>query len=88
MLPFVLYVVLFACALTLTVKAARVRTLPAWRRYLPLALLLVAAAASLLRGVGVSGPAEFVAFPLNLVAIALAVSAIRAAGARPAATPS
>lgn len=80
LLLFVLYVLLFACALTVTLKAARIRTLPAWRRYLPVALLLAAAATSLLRGVGVSRPAELVAFPLNLVAIALAARELRAAG--------
>ncbi|MFB7368454.1 hypothetical protein ACFC0D_01190 [Streptomyces sp. NPDC056222] len=88
LLTLALYVLLFACALTVTFKAARIRALPAWRRYLPVALLLAATATSLLRGVGVSEPAEFVAFPLNLAAIALACREIRAAGAGTATTPS
>ncbi|WP_371591735.1 hypothetical protein [Streptomyces virginiae] len=78
LLPLALYAFLFACALTITLKAARIRALPAWRRCLPLALLLAAAAMSLIRGFGVPGPASLLAFPLNLTAIALAGREIHA----------
>ncbi|MCI4078823.1 hypothetical protein MRQ86_00320 [Streptomyces sp. MMS21 TC-5] len=78
LLPLALYAFLFACALAVTLKAARIRTLPAWRRFLPLALLLAAAVMSLLRGVGIPGPAALLAFPLNLTAVALAGREIHA----------
>ncbi|MFF9981208.1 MULTISPECIES: hypothetical protein [Streptomyces] len=72
LLPLALYAFLFACALAVTLKAARIRTLPAWRRFLPLALLIAAAVMSLLRSIGIPDPAALLAFPLNLTAIALA----------------
>ncbi|WP_338675164.1 hypothetical protein V1460_20885 [Streptomyces sp. SCSIO 30461] len=57
---------------------ARFRELPAWRRFLPLALFLTALAASLLRGFGIPQIAAAVAFPLNLAALAIAITEIRA----------
>lgn len=74
---FALLVVLFTLALRYTLKAARLPGIPLWRRFLPTALLLVAAGASLLRAVDVPEPAQLIAFPCNLAAIALAGRQIR-----------
>ncbi|MFF8531727.1 hypothetical protein ACN6K9_001489 [Streptomyces sp. SAS_267] len=75
--PFALLVVLFALAVRHTLKAARLPDIPHWRRFLPAALLLVAAGASLLRAVDVPEPAQLIAFPCNIAAIALAGREIR-----------
>ncbi|MFF3342990.1 hypothetical protein [Streptomyces flavidovirens] len=72
MLPFVLFAALFLLALRYTMKAARLPDIPPWRRFLPLALLLTATAASLLRAIDIPQPANLIAFPLNIAAIALA----------------
>ncbi|GLW50173.1 hypothetical protein Stsp02_58340 [Streptomyces sp. NBRC 14336] len=71
-------ITIFCLALRLTVIVARTRDLPAWRRYLPLALLLIAGAASLLRAFGIPQIAEAVSFPFNLAAVVLALREVRA----------
>ncbi|MFE7187054.1 hypothetical protein [Streptomyces erythrochromogenes] len=69
-----------------TVTVARIRDIPAWRRALPLTLLLLSLAASLLRAFDIPAVANAVAFPLNLAAIILSVREIRARRSR-CATP-
>ena len=86
MLPFALFAAVFLLALRYAIRAARLHDIPPWRRFLPLALLLTAAATSLLRAVDVSEPADLIAFPFNIAAIALAGCEIAAHGARTAAT--
>ncbi|MEU0397056.1 hypothetical protein ABZ208_30600 [Streptomyces sp. NPDC006208] len=71
MLALALLLVLFTLALTCTLRVTRIRDIPTWRRYLPVALLLAAATASLLRAFDVPEVANTIAFPLNLAAIAL-----------------
>ncbi|MFJ3669103.1 hypothetical protein ACIPSE_21890 [Streptomyces sp. NPDC090106] len=73
---------LSAVTLWCAVSVARMRGLPPWRRYLPLAFFLVALGTSLLRAFGVHEPAEAVAFPLNLAALLLALREIRRRGRR------
>lgn len=68
----------FALTLWCSVTVARMRHLPAWRRYLPLCLFLLSLTASALRAVGIPDIANAVAFPLNLAVIALSVREIRA----------
>ncbi|MGW1533664.1 hypothetical protein [Streptomyces aureus] len=75
---FALLVVFFILAVRYTLKAARLRDIPRWRRFLPTALLLVAAGASLLRAIDLPEPAQLIAFPCNFAAIALAGREIRA----------
>ncbi|MFE3853071.1 hypothetical protein ACFXPN_18275 [Streptomyces griseorubiginosus] len=53
------------------------RDLPRWRRFLPLSLFLLAAAASLLRAFDIPQLANAVAFPLNLAVVLLALREIR-----------
>jgi hypothetical protein len=77
LIPLALLTVLFALALRYTLKAAGLSDIPLWRRFLPLALLLAAAGASLLRAVDVPEPARLIAFPCNIAAIALAGREIR-----------
>ncbi|WP_432128239.1 hypothetical protein [Streptomyces sp. bgisy082] len=71
-------VAVFGSLVLCTVTVARVRELPAWRRFLPLSLFLVALAASLLRAVDVREIADAIAFPLNAAAVLLSVREIRA----------
>ncbi|MGW7406087.1 hypothetical protein ACWGI9_20545 [Streptomyces sp. NPDC054833] len=73
---------LFALALRYTLKAARLPDIPPWRRFLPVALLLAAAGANLLRAVDVPEPARLFAFPCNIAAIALTGREIRKHRAR------
>ncbi|MBT1093552.1 hypothetical protein [Streptomyces sp. Tu102] len=73
---------LFALALRYTIKALLVPDIPRWRRVLPLALLLTAAAASLLRAVDIPEPAALIALPCNIAAIALAQRELREHRAR------
>lgn len=68
----------FCTTLWATLTVARLRDLPLWRRYLPLLSFLLAATASLLRGLGIPEPADVVAFPLNLAALVLSLRTIRA----------
>ncbi|MFD5016221.1 hypothetical protein [Streptomyces chartreusis] len=72
-----LLAVLFVLALRYTIKALLVPDIPRWRRVLPLAFLLTAAAASLLRAVDIPEPASLIAFPCNIAAIALAQREVR-----------
>ncbi|MCM1974155.1 hypothetical protein [Streptomyces sp. G1] len=71
-------ITIFCLALRLAVTVVRMRDLPVWRRYLPLALFLIADAASLLRAFGIPQIAEAIAFPCNLVGLVLALREIRA----------
>ncbi|GAA2486784.1 hypothetical protein GCM10010406_23650 [Streptomyces thermolineatus] len=56
----------------LSVLVWRIAGLPAFRRALPACLFATAAALSLLRSVGITWPAEWFAFPLNLAGWCLA----------------
>ncbi|MFJ8669897.1 hypothetical protein [Streptomyces sp. NPDC093600] len=85
LLPFVLFAALLLLALRYTIKAARLPDIPPWRRFLPLALLLTATAASMLRAIDIPQPANLIAFPLNIAAIALAWRELAAHRARTAA---
>ncbi|MER7909548.1 hypothetical protein [Streptomyces sp. NPDC096068] len=78
-------IAVFGSLVLCTVTVARMRELPAWRRFLPLALFLLALTASLLRSVDVREVADAVAFPLNLAAVLLSVREIRARRLRNAA---
>ncbi|MFI1488006.1 hypothetical protein [Streptomyces sp. NPDC020747] len=86
LLPLALLAVLFILAVKYTLTAARLPGLPRWRRLLPLALLLAATGASLLRAADLPEPARLIAFPCNVAAIALARREIRAYRTRTAAT--
>lgn len=61
-----------------SVRVARVRGLPAWRRFFPLSLLVLSIAASLLRAADIPQVANAVAFPLLLAAIAVSLTEVRA----------
>ncbi|MCZ4604347.1 hypothetical protein O3S80_11385 [Streptomyces sp. Lzd4kr] len=67
----------FCLTLWCSVTVARMRDLPTWRRFLPLALFLIAAGASLLRAVDIPEVAGAIAFPLNLAAVLLSLREIR-----------
>lgn len=68
----------FCLVLRWSLMVARMRDLPAWRRCLPLVLLLTAPGASLLRAVDIPQAADAVAFPLNLAALTTSRLEIRA----------
>ncbi|MEU6709507.1 hypothetical protein [Streptomyces wuyuanensis] len=68
----------FCLTLWCSVAVARLRDLPLWRRLLPLSLLLVSTAASLLRAFGIPEVANAVAFPLNLAVVLLSLGEILA----------
>ncbi|PJE94761.1 hypothetical protein CUT44_26760 [Streptomyces carminius] len=70
-----------------TVTVARIRDIPAWRRFLPLGLFLLTLGTSLLRAVELPALANTVAFPSNLTALALAVGEVRAERRRSARRP-
>ncbi|MCX4538695.1 hypothetical protein ACWD4L_43760 [Streptomyces sp. NPDC002596] len=72
-----------------SVRVAKMRDLPAWRRFLPLSLLVLSIAASLLRAADIPQVANAVAFPLLLAAIAVSLMEVRAESNRrtPTATP-
>lgn len=72
-----LVLALFLTALRYTLKTTRIRDIHPWRRYLPLALLLIATAASLMRAVDIPEVANMIAFPLNVAAIGLSLREIR-----------
>ncbi|MEV4975797.1 hypothetical protein [Streptomyces scopuliridis] len=61
-----------------SLRVTRLRDLPTWRRFLPLSLLALSTAASLLRAADIPQVANAVAFPLLLAAIAVAVTEVRA----------
>ncbi|MFE2497437.1 hypothetical protein [Streptomyces scopuliridis] len=65
-----------------SLRVTKLRELPTWRRFLPLGLLLLSTAASLLRAADIPRVANAVAFPLLLAAIAVSVTEIRAEGKR------
>ncbi|MEE1806455.1 hypothetical protein [Streptomyces sp. BE133] len=61
-----------------SVRVAKMGGLPAWRRLLPLSLLVLSIAASLLRAANIPQIANAVAFPLLLAAIAVSLMEVRA----------
>jgi hypothetical protein len=61
-----------------SVRVTKMRDLPTWRRCLPLGLLALSIATSLLRAVDIPRIAEVSAFPLTLAAIAVSLVEIRA----------
>ncbi|MFD7285689.1 hypothetical protein [Streptomyces sp. NPDC059863] len=63
-------------------RVTRLRDLPTWRRFLPLGLVLLSTAASLLRAVDIPQVANAVAFPLILAAIVVSVTEVRADSGR------
>ncbi|KUL42829.1 hypothetical protein [Streptomyces regalis] len=67
----------FCLTLWCSVTVARMRELPTWRRFLPLALFLIAAGASLLRAFDIPEVANAIAFPMNLAVVLLALREIR-----------
>ncbi|MFJ4790765.1 hypothetical protein [Streptomyces sp. NPDC088794] len=67
----------FCLTLWCAVTVARMRDLSAWRRFLPLALFLIAAGASLLRAFDIPEAANAIAFPLNLAVVVLSLREIR-----------
>ncbi|GAA2953493.1 hypothetical protein ACFPN0_11905 [Kitasatospora cinereorecta] len=76
----------FGFTLWYSVRVAGMRGLPAWRRFLPLCLLVLSVAASLLRAADIPQVANAVAFPLLLAAIAVSLVEVRAEGNRRTAT--
>ncbi|RMB82839.1 hypothetical protein CTZ28_27765 [Streptomyces shenzhenensis] len=70
-------VAFFCFTLWCSVTVARMRDLPPWRRFLPLALFLIAAGASLLRAIDIPEVANAIAFPLNLAVVLLSLREIR-----------
>ncbi|MFC9590314.1 hypothetical protein ACFTUC_11130 [Streptomyces sp. NPDC056944] len=75
-------IALFAVTLWCAVTVLRMKDLPGWRRAFPLVCLLAASAASAFRAAGVPEVAGAVAFPLNLAALVVALSEMRAARRR------
>ncbi|MEH0542339.1 hypothetical protein QA802_04350 [Streptomyces sp. B21-105] len=75
-------ITVFCLTLWSSVTVARIHGIPAWRRYLPLTLFLIAGGASLLRAFGIPEIANTVAFPFNLAAILLSLREIRAQRAK------
>ncbi|WP_326767919.1 hypothetical protein OG978_28365 [Streptomyces sp. NBC_01591] len=69
-----------------SVHVAKMSDLPTWRRFLPLGLLVLSLAASLLRAAGTPQFANAVAFPLLLAALAVSLMDIRAQNNRRAGT--
>ncbi|AQT70379.1 hypothetical protein [Streptomyces sp. fd1-xmd] len=78
-------IAVFGVLLWCTITVARMRDLPSWRRFLPLALLLISLGASLLRAFDIPAVANAIAFPLNVAVIILCVREIRARRRRKAA---
>lgn len=70
-------VTVFFLTLWCSLTVARMRDLPAWRRYLPLALFLISNGASALRAFDIPQTANAIAFPLTLAAIVLSLHEIR-----------
>jgi hypothetical protein len=75
-------ITVFCLTLWCSLTVARMRDLPAWRRYLPLSLLLISLGASLLRAFDIPQIADAVAFPLNLAAVVMSLREIRARRSR------
>ncbi|MFF4170537.1 hypothetical protein [Streptomyces sp. NPDC001744] len=75
-------IAVFAFTLWCSVTVARIKDLPRWRRYLPLALFLASALTSALRAFDIPDVANAVAFPLNAGAVAVALAEMRAARQR------
>ncbi|MFJ8349185.1 hypothetical protein ACIQ9J_23050 [Streptomyces sp. NPDC094153] len=75
-------ITVFCLTLWCSLAVARMRSLPAWRRYLPLSLFLIALGASLLRAFGIAEIAGAIAFPFTLAALVLSVSEIRSRRSR------
>ncbi|MCI3276737.1 hypothetical protein [Streptomyces cylindrosporus] len=73
----------FCLTLWCAVTVARMRDLPTWRRFLPLALFLIAAGASLLRAFDIPEVANAIAVPLNLAVVVLSLGEIRNRRRRP-----
>ncbi|MFC5956501.1 hypothetical protein ACFP51_19100 [Streptomyces pratens] len=71
-------IAVFGITLWCAIAVARIRDIPTWRRFLPLALLIVSNAASLLRAFDIPQPANTIAFPLNVAVILLGLREIRA----------
>ncbi|MGW5970855.1 hypothetical protein [Streptomyces sp. NPDC055186] len=71
-------IAVFGITLWCVTVVARIRDIPAWRRFLPLALLIVSSIASLLRAFDMPQPANTIAFPLNVAVIVLGLCEIRA----------
>lgn len=78
-------IAVFGALLWCTVTVARMRDLPAWRRFLPLALFLISLGASLLRAFDMPAVANAISFPLNVAVLILCVREIRAHRRRKAA---
>ncbi|MFF4761099.1 hypothetical protein [Streptomyces sp. NPDC001292] len=70
-------ITVFCLTLWCSLTVARMRNLPAWRRYLPLSLFLIALGASLLRAFDLPQIANAIAFPLNLAALVTSLHEIR-----------
>ncbi|MFF9128283.1 hypothetical protein ACF09J_34345 [Streptomyces sp. NPDC014889] len=70
-------VTVFCLTLWGSLTVARMRNLPASRRYLPVSLFLIALGASLLRAFGIDQIASAIAFPFTLAAIVLSLREIR-----------
>ncbi|MFK4106464.1 hypothetical protein ACI2L1_41745 [Streptomyces sp. NPDC019531] len=79
MLPAVIAfgIAFFCLTLWCSVTVARIRDIPTWRRFLPISLFLIAAAASLLRAFDIPEVANAIAFPLNLAVVLLSFREIR-----------
>ncbi|MFB7327530.1 hypothetical protein [Streptomyces sp. NPDC056190] len=75
-------ITVFCLTLWCSLTVARMQDLPAWRRYLPLSLFLIALSASLLRAFDIPQIANAIAFPLNLAVVVTSLSEIRARQSR------
>ncbi|MEU8617358.1 hypothetical protein [Streptomyces sp. NPDC048623] len=75
-------IAIFAFTLWCAVTVARIKDLPLWRRYLPLALFLASVVASALRAFDMPDVANAVAFPLNVAVVVVALAEMRAARQR------
>ncbi|UUN28259.1 hypothetical protein [Streptomyces sp. FIT100] len=83
----VLAIAVFACTLWCSVTVARMRDIPTWRRFLPLALFLASNAASLLRAFDRPEIANVAAFPLNVAVVLVALAEIRGSRRRRSEAP-
>ncbi|MEU9983531.1 hypothetical protein [Streptomyces sp. NPDC050856] len=75
-------IAVFALTLWCSVTVARIKDLPWWRRYLPLALFFASNIASALRAFDIPEVANAVAFPLNVGIVVVALTEMRAARQR------
>ncbi|MEU6009993.1 MULTISPECIES: hypothetical protein [unclassified Streptomyces] len=75
-------ITVFCLTLWCSLTVARMQDLPAWRRYLPLSLFLIALSASLLRAFDIPQIANAIAFPLNLAVVVTSLYEIRARQSR------